>query len=76
MTGTRGRLLAISDLHVAEDTGRPLVEGLRPGTDDDWLLVAGDVGERFADIAWALRLLRAGEGERPPLPVRRGGRTG
>ncbi|MFI8234255.1 metallophosphoesterase family protein [Streptomyces sp. NPDC085900] len=58
MNGARGRLLAVSDLHVAKDAGRPLVQRLRPGTDDDWLLVAGDVGERFADVEWALRLLR------------------
>ncbi|MFF3662133.1 metallophosphoesterase family protein [Streptomyces olivochromogenes] len=57
MTGTGGRLLAISDLHVTHDANRPLVQGLRPGTDEDWLLVAGDVGERFADVEWALRLL-------------------
>jgi 3',5'-cyclic AMP phosphodiesterase CpdA len=30
---------------------------MRPGCAEDWLLVAGDVGERFADIEWALRLL-------------------
>ncbi|GIH94910.1 metallophosphoesterase [Planobispora siamensis] len=34
------------------------MEGLRPETDEDWLLVAGDVGERIADIEWALALLR------------------
>jgi 3',5'-cyclic AMP phosphodiesterase CpdA len=53
-----GRLFAISDLHVAYPENRRLVEGLRPESADDWLIVAGDVGERFADIEWALDLLR------------------
>jgi 3',5'-cyclic AMP phosphodiesterase CpdA len=30
-----------------------------PGTSCDWLLVAGDVAEKTADIEWALRTLRA-----------------
>ncbi|MEU9983161.1 metallophosphoesterase [Streptomyces sp. NPDC050856] len=51
-------LLAISDLHVRYAENREIVEGLRPVSDDDWLLVAGDVGERSADIEWALTLLR------------------
>lgn len=50
-------LLAISDLHVGHDENRQIVDGLRPTSDDDWLLVAGDVGERMADIIWAMRLL-------------------
>lgn len=58
MGGThRGELLAISDLHVAYQENREIVERLRPGSDDDWLIVAGDVGELFADIEWALGLL-------------------
>ncbi|MDT3397886.1 metallophosphoesterase [Streptomyces sp. B1866] len=58
MGGThRGELLAISDLHVAYAENRAIVERLRPGSDDDWLIVAGDVGEVFADIEWALGLL-------------------
>jgi len=52
-----GRLYAISDLHVAYAENRQIVEGLRPVSDDDWLIVAGDVGELFADIEWALSLL-------------------
>lgn len=54
-----GRLLAISDLHVAHADNRKLVEDLRPGSDDDWLLVAGDVGELSEDIEWALATLSA-----------------
>jgi 3',5'-cyclic AMP phosphodiesterase CpdA len=49
--------MAISDLHVAYPENREIVQGLRPESEDDWLLVAGDVGELFADIEWALRLL-------------------
>jgi len=52
-----GALLAISDLHVAYPENREIVERLRPRSPDDWLLVAGDVGEFMADIEWALRLL-------------------
>lgn len=36
---------------------RAVVEDLRPTSPDDWLLVAGDVGEKADDIAWALGLL-------------------
>ncbi|GHH51476.1 metallophosphoesterase family protein [Streptomyces candidus] len=52
-----GKLLAVSDLHVVYDDNRTLVEKLRPASDDDWLMVAGDVGEKYADVEWALRLL-------------------
>ncbi|MFI6479333.1 metallophosphoesterase family protein [Nonomuraea sp. NPDC050663] len=51
------RLLAISDLHVRHPENRRFVAELRPGSDDDWLLVAGDVGEFMSDVLWALRLL-------------------
>jgi 3',5'-cyclic AMP phosphodiesterase CpdA len=51
------RLLAVSDLHVGYPENREIVEGLRPGSERDWLIVAGDVGELMADIEWALRLL-------------------
>jgi len=50
-------LLAISDLHVRHPDNREFVTGLRPASGDDWLLVAGDVGEYVADVEWALRLL-------------------
>ncbi|HTJ32365.1 MAG TPA: metallophosphoesterase [Dactylosporangium sp.] len=52
-----GRLLAISDLHVGYDENRALVEQMRPTHDDDWLIVAGDVADWFADVTWALRTL-------------------
>jgi 3',5'-cyclic AMP phosphodiesterase CpdA len=50
-------LLAISDLHVAFPENRRVVADLRPEAPDDWLLVAGDVGELVADVEWALTLL-------------------
>jgi 3',5'-cyclic AMP phosphodiesterase CpdA len=52
------RLLAVSDLHVGFAENRELADGLRPAGPDDWLIVAGDVGEFAADIEWALGTLR------------------
>jgi 3',5'-cyclic AMP phosphodiesterase CpdA len=57
-TATAPQLLAISDLHVGYEANRALVEKMRPESDGDWLLVAGDVAERFDDIIWALRTLK------------------
>lgn len=57
MEPATGRLLAISDLHVAYPENRAHAETLRPGHDDDWLLVAGDVAERVDDVEWTLSLL-------------------
>ncbi|MFI9031025.1 metallophosphoesterase family protein [Streptomyces sp. NPDC053560] len=54
---TRGKLLAVSDLHVAYAENRTIADSLRPTTDEDWLIVAGDVGEKFDDVAGTLRLL-------------------
>jgi 3',5'-cyclic AMP phosphodiesterase CpdA len=51
------QLLALSDLHVSYPRNRKIVENLAPESPADWLLVAGDIGERFADIEWALRVL-------------------
>jgi 3',5'-cyclic AMP phosphodiesterase CpdA len=34
------------------------VERIRPLADGDWLIVAGDVADRVADVEWTLRLLR------------------
>lgn len=51
------RLVAISDLHVRHTENKAFTEGLRPGSDEDWLIVAGDVGELVEDIEWALGLL-------------------
>jgi 3',5'-cyclic AMP phosphodiesterase CpdA len=52
-----GRLLAVSDIHVAYEENRAVVDRMRPGSDEDWLIVAGDVAERFADVEHALTLL-------------------
>jgi 3',5'-cyclic AMP phosphodiesterase CpdA len=53
-----GRLLAVSDLHVSYPENREVIEGLRPTSDDDWLLVAGDVADLVSEVEWALRTLR------------------
>ncbi|MCM2579587.1 metallophosphoesterase family protein [Streptomyces meridianus] len=55
--GRHGRLLALSDLHVRYRENRSVVERIRPGSPDEWLIVAGDVGETVADVEWALGLL-------------------
>ncbi|MGC4946611.1 metallophosphoesterase family protein [Streptomyces sp. DT224] len=52
-----GKLLAVSDLHTVHQENRAIVESLRPSSADDWLIIAGDVAEKYADIDWALRLL-------------------
>nr|WP_307856681.1 metallophosphoesterase [Catenulispora pinistramenti] len=51
------RVWAVSDLHVAHPDNREIVDRLRPGHEDDWLIVAGDVGELFQDVIAALELL-------------------
>lgn len=53
----RPRLLAVSDLHLSYEENRQWLDRLRPGTDEDWLLVAGDVAERTTDIVSALDVL-------------------
>lgn len=53
------KMFAVSDLHVTYPQNREFVAGLRPDSPDDWLLVAGDVAERVADIGWALGTLRS-----------------
>jgi 3',5'-cyclic AMP phosphodiesterase CpdA len=50
-------LYAISDIHVGFKDNRAFIEDLRPESEDDWLIVAGDVAELFSDIEWALRTL-------------------
>ena len=53
-----GRLLGISDVHVSNPKNREVVERLRSESDNDWLIVAGDVAELVSEIEWALRVLR------------------
>ncbi|WP_028478658.1 metallophosphoesterase [Nocardia sp. CNY236] len=52
-----GTLLAISDLHIGHQENREIVARMRPDSPQDWLLVAGDVAERFCDVEWALSVL-------------------
>jgi len=51
------RLLALSDMHVGYQENRDIIEELRPENEGDWLIVAGDVAELYADIEWALGVL-------------------
>ncbi|MEO3772663.1 metallophosphoesterase [Micromonospora sp. B9E7] len=51
-------LFAISDLHVSYAENRQVADDLRPESDEDWLVVAGDVGEIFGDVEAILRQLR------------------
>jgi len=45
-----GSLFAVSDLHISYAENRRIVDELRPESDQDWLIVAGDVGEIFGDV--------------------------
>jgi hypothetical protein len=40
-------VFAISDLHSSHAANRLIIDDLRPECEDDWLIVAGDVGETF-----------------------------
>jgi 3',5'-cyclic AMP phosphodiesterase CpdA len=51
-------LFAVSDLHVGYAENRGLVDVLMPESPRDWLIVAGDVAELFADVERTLRQLR------------------
>ncbi len=51
-------LLAVSDLHVGFAENARIVEGIRPEEPGDWLIVAGDVAERFSQVVSTLRSLR------------------
>jgi 3',5'-cyclic AMP phosphodiesterase CpdA len=50
-------LYAVSDLHIAYPENRKVLDRLTPTGPEDWLLVAGDVSERIADLDSALRQL-------------------
>jgi 3',5'-cyclic AMP phosphodiesterase CpdA len=50
------RLLATSDLHVSHRINRDALTAL-PRHGDDWLIVAGDVGERPEHLRFALEVL-------------------
>lgn len=51
-------LWAVSDIHVGHEGNKPVVERITGDSPEDWLIVAGDVGERSDEIRWALGLLR------------------
>lgn len=57
VAGAGPRLLAVSDLHVGYPENRAIADRLQPVTDSDWLIVAGDVGERAADVERVLATL-------------------
>jgi 3',5'-cyclic AMP phosphodiesterase CpdA len=50
-------LLATSDLHVTHQDNQQIVEQLRPTTEEDWLIVAGDVAETAEAISSTLKVL-------------------
>lgn len=52
-----GAVYAVSDLHVTHPENRRVLDGLRPPSSADWLLVAGDISEEMEDVQWALGLL-------------------
>ncbi|MFJ4650154.1 metallophosphoesterase family protein [Nocardia sp. NPDC088792] len=52
------KLMAVSDIHVGHQGNKPVVEAIRPDSPEDWLILAGDVGEKTDDIRWALETLR------------------
>ena len=51
------RLLATSDLHVNRTENEAVVEDLHPTDPGDWLIVAGDVGDRVEHLRWTLAIL-------------------
>ncbi|WP_018350312.1 metallophosphoesterase family protein [Longispora albida] len=57
MTVSRGKLLAISDLHAGRPDNRAFTEAIQPDGPHDWLLLAGDLGDLAADTEWVLRTM-------------------
>ena len=50
------KLLAISDLHIGYKINREAIENLAPSP-DDWLILAGDIGEKPEQLIWVLDTL-------------------
>ena len=50
------RLLALSDLHIGYKINREAIASLA-GYHDDWLIIAGDVGEKAEHLTWTLDTL-------------------
>jgi 3',5'-cyclic AMP phosphodiesterase CpdA len=53
----RGKLFGIGDLHVTHPENRRIVDDLRPETEDDWLILCGDISEVIEDTEWVVELL-------------------
>jgi 3',5'-cyclic AMP phosphodiesterase CpdA len=54
---SKGGLFVVSDLHVDHEENRQLVREMRSRTDEDWLVVCGDVADDLVRVEWALRVL-------------------
>lgn len=52
-----GKLVAISDLHIRYEENRKITDAIHAESPQDWLLIAGDIGERVSEIEWTLRLM-------------------
>jgi 3',5'-cyclic AMP phosphodiesterase CpdA len=50
------RLLAVSDLHIGYPVNRAIADRIEPVSAADWLILAGDVGERADDVERTLRM--------------------
>ena len=50
------KLYAISDLHLARQPNKQALAAM-PNYPDDWLILAGDVGEKEDDLHYALKIL-------------------
>ena len=59
VTSETAKLLAVSDLHMGYADNRKIVDRLQPTTEQDWLVVAGDVGEIAEQIQSTLATLRS-----------------
>lgn len=57
MSSREGSLLAIADLHVEHAENQRLLDRIEPGSEADWLIVAGDVADSPDGVEWALRTL-------------------
>ena len=53
------KIYALSDLHVGLPDNRDTVARL-PSHPDDWLILAGDLGETTEHLAWVLQTVRSG----------------
>jgi 3',5'-cyclic AMP phosphodiesterase CpdA len=53
------RVWAVSDLHAGYAANRRVLDRLEPAAPGDWLIVAGDVAEKLADVEQVLRALSA-----------------